>query len=105
MNTPHKHAEVLRAIADGNDVQCRKPSATDWYDYRHDGCGYDPLTNHSWEWRIKPEPKPDVVRYIAMNKEWGYSHGEYVSRFHADGGYIQVIFDAETGKPKSAEVV
>ena len=58
----HKHAAVLRAIADGKAVQWRLNST--WNDYvdGHPGC---PLyCMDGTEWRIKPEPKPDVVRYV-----------------------------------------
>ena len=30
MTTPHPHAEVLRAIADGKEVECKLPNAHDW---------------------------------------------------------------------------
>jgi hypothetical protein len=53
--TEHKHAEVLRAIADGKEVEY-------WYKYewRQDS-STNPITNGHLEWRIKPEPKPPIV--------------------------------------------
>jgi hypothetical protein len=48
---PHKHADVLRAIADGREVQYQ------------DECGgwrypidANPIDQKDWEWRVKPEP-------------------------------------------------
>lgn len=49
MTTPHKHAEILRAIADGLEVEGKtggqwiKATAT-----------YNPLSHYYLEWRIKP---------------------------------------------------
>jgi hypothetical protein len=67
-------------------------------------CGWEDVvvTNPSWnddmEYRIKPEPKPDIVRYgIAMNL-WGRSA-------FAIGDNLKVTFDSETRKLKSAEVI
>lgn len=50
MTTPHKHAEILRAIADGLEVECF--SNAKWVTYALDRCC--PLTNSNLEWRIKP---------------------------------------------------
>ena len=99
----HKHAAVLRAIADGKAVQWRLNST--WNDYvdGHPGC---PLyCMDGTEWRIKPERKPDVVRYVNL-----YDKEACVNRFHAIGaddllGTIKCTIDGETGKLKSAEVL
>lgn len=51
----HRHAEVLRAIADGKDVQCCYTDGTfiDWVE----GEDCSPLDAHeSTLWRVKPEP-------------------------------------------------
>lgn len=60
----HKHAAVLRAIADGKHVQWKSCDfGGDWQDFYSAGM-ITPLTHWRHEWRIKPEPKPDVVRYV-----------------------------------------
>lgn len=97
----HKHAAVLRAIADGKAVQWRLNST--WNDYvdGHPGC---PLyCMDGTEWRIKPERKPDVVRYVMTAPEHGLDHPDE----SLSGKYsaIKAIFDGETGKLKSAEVL
>lgn len=56
----HKHAEVLRAIADGKVVQW-KSSAGQWIE---GSLSLNPLAHPMFEWRVKPEPKPDVVRFV-----------------------------------------
>lgn len=99
----HKHAAVLRAIADGRDVQWRSVHMGHWNEL---SVGYySPITHQDLEWRIKPEPKPDVVRYVNL-----YDKEACVNRFHAIGaddllGTIKCTIDGETGKLKSAEVL
>lgn len=52
MNKPHKHAELIKAWADGAEIE--------WYDEYHSQ--YFNCTNPSWcdntKYRIKPKPKP-----------------------------------------------
>lgn len=96
---PHKHAEVLRAIADGNTVQYRESQDHVWVDRKDDYCDNDPITHDDYFWRIKPEPKQDVVfrtcvsPFIPMDA-WG----RQVPNIHA-------VFDAETRQLKSVEVL
>lgn len=56
----HKHAELIKAWADGAEIE-----------YEYDGEWIICLSNPAWqtnvEYRIKPEPKPDVVRYLMTN--------------------------------------
>jgi hypothetical protein len=65
MTTPHEHAEILRAIADGKEVE--------WFDFRNNEWfplaynGRNPITFEHLEWRIKPEKK--MLRYrVALLK-------------------------------------
>ena len=91
----HKHAAVLRAIADGRDVQWRSVHMGHWNEL---SVGYySPITHQDLEWRIKPEPKPDVVLYRALGKAGDCRPFE--------GANICLTFDGETGKLKSAEVL
>ena len=97
MNTPHKHADVLRAIADkGFEAGEWQHSFGDWRE-AHDFL--NPLTHPQLEWRIKPEPKPDVVccgRVVAGKFGFYFSNGP---------DNLRVTFDGETGKLKSAEAL
>lgn len=102
----HKHAAVLRAIAD------KGLGAAQWQDGKSlmgqwNDCTFmiTPITHSFLAWRIKPEPKPDVVRYVNL-----YDTEACVNRFHALGaddllGTIKATIDGETGKLKSAEVL
>lgn len=57
----HKHAEVLRAIADGKAVQWQSRADGSWNDRQS---LVNPLSEDFLNWRVKPEPKPDVVRFV-----------------------------------------
>lgn len=62
MKTPRKHAALIRAWADGAEIE--------WSDSYHDGSWYpaDPPKWHtSEEYRIKPEPKPNMVTWHSVN--------------------------------------
>ena len=58
MSTLHKHAEVLRAIAEEKEVEGRLNSNYDWLPAVRFS---NPLTHPHFEWRIVPEKK--VLRY------------------------------------------
>lgn len=103
----HKHAAVLRAIADGKAVQYFSRASGEWIAAVEN----NPISEAGYDWRIKPEPKPDVVRY--MNVYDDQSVGDmYLSssdsslRCISDKGVILCLrWDSETGKLKSAEVL
>ena len=91
MKTPHKHAELIKAWADGTEIELLQ-SPDSWTKASNPGWYEDS------EYRIKPEPKPDVVRYGVALLYWGRGA-------HSLGDNIRVIFDGETGKLKAAEVI
>ena len=47
MNKPHKHCELIKAWADGAEIQRRKYASNEWVDT-------DPHWNEDEEYRIKP---------------------------------------------------
>jgi hypothetical protein len=66
----HKHAEILRAIADGKEVEGNfiDFGSDVWTPASND---YNPLTHPSCKWRIKPEKQ--VLRYrVALLKDENY---------------------------------
>ena len=100
----HKHAAVLRAIAD------KGLGAAQWQDNKgglmapwHDCDGFiTPITHSFLAWRIKPEPKPDVVTYLYKSMgEWRENDKR---RFSSEGEVIMIVRNAE-GELKSAEVL
>ncbi len=101
----HKHAEVLRAIADGKDVQWQSMSDGSWNDRR--GI-FNPIVDCHNNWRVKPEPKPDVVRYVAASSQWtGWTDIATAKQgSYGDAKNIcKLTFEADTGKLKSVEIV
>ena len=100
----HKHAEVLRAIADGKVVQWK--AGFTWHDYKPDEDDCSPLIDDGIEWRVKPEPKPDVVQWVCSSDT--YSWEAYSCKQSKEFGsfdQIKIVRDGETGKLKSAEIV
>jgi hypothetical protein len=94
MKTPHKHAELIKAWADGAEIE-EQHLKKDWAPFT-DGHW---MESDSWNYRIKPEPKPDVVHI------W-YAEPDSYPRFKDYGPYnLKLTFDGETGKLKSAEVL
>jgi hypothetical protein len=91
---PHKHAELIKAWADGHQIQIFDHGT--WLDYRE---GDTPAWNPEYQYRIKPQPKPDSVEKFCLR----YNAGIEVVNF-ADPN-IKFTFDGETGKLKSAEVL
>lgn len=103
----HKHAAVLRAIAD------KGLGAAQWQDGKSlmgqwNDCTFmiTPITHSFLAWRIKPEPKPDSVHIsrIALRPTSNGPQTALVNLFDTDGGKVQYTFDGE-GKLKSAEVL
>lgn len=98
----HKHAAVLRAIADGKEAQFLSVgggTGGGWYPL---SSLTTPLSDPHLEWRIKPEPKPDVVLFYRVTAQ---SNSYEVTRERTPMDNLRLTFDGETGKLKSAEVL
>ena len=100
MGTPHKHAELIKAWADGSEIQ--------WYDNSTREHRWKDIGNQSFDWdapvqfRIKPSPKPDVVRWCWATAWMGESKDHDGENGSAN---LKIVFDGDTGKLKSAEVL
>jgi len=100
MKQPHKHAELIKAWADGAEIEAYAGSSS-W------------VTIPSPEWysdtkyRIKPEPKPDVVRYVKAHLSEGSFSIKATLAHEFDPKYdnLKLTFDGETEKLKTAEVL
>jgi len=87
----HKHADLIYAWADGAQIQWKDRDGQ-WHDMG------EPLWSEKHEYRIKPEPKPDMVRYFVLDQQ----SGELLQNPYHN---VRAIFDGETGNLKSAEVL
>ena len=98
MTKPHKHAALIKAWADGAEIVIRWREDEPWQNCTA------PRWDQDCEYRIKPEPKPDVVDYVRV----GGSHPclvtpiEWAREANAN---LKLTFHGETGKLKSAEVI
>jgi hypothetical protein len=104
MRTPHKHAELIKAWADGAEIQFRYNANIPWSDVKG-VCGWDV----DCEFRIKPEPKPDVRAWFKTGNinramaNLGASVGVILSE--RENANLMLTYDGETGELKAAEVL
>lgn len=98
MKTPHKHAELIKAWADGAEIQFYDVLTDSWKDCKGDVF----LWNLTVTYRIKPEPKPDVVYTTNIKYDFGW---KWVNTTALEIHNLRLIFDGETGQLKSAEVI
>ena len=97
---PHKHAELIKAWADGAEIQWKHDGCTDWQDT------IKPDWNPDANYRIKPEPKPDVdVKEHIQLHHFQNSPYPTVVGDRKKIPNILFRFDGETGELKSAEVL
>ena len=92
MNKPHKHADLIKAWADGAIIEGFIDGM--WIEAR-------PTWNENAEYRIKPEPKPDLhfyVNHLMISLTHLRNFTEY--KFH-----VKLTFDGETKKLKSVEMI
>lgn len=95
MNTPHKHAELIHAWADGSEIEVWNEDAGRWEET------ICPIWNIKAEYRIKPEPKPDIIETVAIRPSKAYG----VILVASLKTNLRLVFDGETGKLKAAEVL
>ena len=90
--------EIINAIADGIDIEVRLKEDTHWLTWHREMMTPLEIDAEDYEWRTKPEPKPDVVKYgLAWERIWDCKP--------MSGDNLKLTFDGETGKLKSAEVI
>ena len=101
----HIHAELIHEWADGAEIEYFNHTNYEWEDVKN------PSWNENTEYRIKPEPKPDVVFYQGMTLNY-FANGDNCPKatiFHKErlskNLNVKFTFDAETGNLKSAEVI
>ena len=95
---PHKHAELIKAWADGAEIEYRYEWNQEWL-----SCGGHPDWFDNAEYRIKPEPKPKLVKTIDISFDMDFS--EILIVENTDIPNLKLTFDDATGELKSAEVL
>jgi len=101
VKTPHKHAELIKAWADGEKIQ-GKAWQGKWFD----------TSRPDWleenEYRIKPEPKPDNICFgfcPGLHDQDSYPRITNIAMATDETDNIKFTFDGETGKLKSVEMI
>ena len=97
---PHKHAELIKAWADGAEIQYKQIGG-EWITE-------EPLWCEEYEYRIKPEQKPDVLKNFMFVEKMAcaYTFIDVTGLPRNEGEqWIRVYMDGETGELKSAEVL
>lgn len=110
---PHPHAALIKQWADNPNLvfQCRPKPAGKFIAVWTTILRVDVMTwSTSCDYRIKPEPKPDIVKYVAATPTYGHSseHAALASVEELPEKYTGVYkttFDGETGKLKSVELI
>jgi len=96
----HKHYDLIVAWANGAEIEFWNARVHKW----------ERATSPQWSisglYRIKPEPKPDIVLYgmIILNEKQiiPVNAAPWLNK-HTDN--LKLIFDGETRELKSAEVI
>ena len=95
----HKHYDCIVAWAEGKTVQNFNDRRMCWEDITG-----DPYWVNSFQYRIKPEPKPDIVRQVVVEA----TSPMWIKVFESSKFLppnLMLIFDGETGKLKSAVIL
>jgi hypothetical protein len=96
---PHRHSELIKAWANGAEIQVLQQHLHNWVT--------DP--SPSWHpreiYRVKPEPKPDVVNYLVENTAGWYETHHVALTKNVCNGYIRIVRDGETGKIKESRII
>ncbi len=90
MSTPHKHAELIKAWADGSSIELQDING-DWFITFH------PNWRRDGPYRVYKEPKPDIIHYARS--------GNLVSTVRREFDDIKLTINGETGDLKSVEVI
>ena len=93
---PHIHAECIKAWADGATIEYQI-YLDHWIDCK------SPSWCEDYEYRIKPEPKPDVVKEVGAVLTDHNISGVGIGLYNPLN--LKLTFDGETGKLKKAEVI
>ena len=89
----HTHADLIIEWANGAQIQCFRSDYT-WVD------ALDPSWLEYTQYRVKPEPKPDVETqyYASIYSVYPAKHFNRIPN-------LKITFDGETGELKAAEVM
>lgn len=108
-NKRHPHYECIVAWAEGKEIEWRRINTSE--PWKKIEC---PSWTHGNEYRIKPEKKPDVVRYGNVYSALGMESLEEAKQNFKHWAAnipkikwntVMYVYDGDTGKLKEATVV
>lgn len=104
MKQPHKHAELIKAWADGATIEVHHCENGVWT------IAPNPGWYAGMQYRIKPEPKPDVVMYARVHEPRKGNIAAYITNAFVNAEAVgqpnlRIYYCGETGKLKKAEVL
>jgi hypothetical protein len=91
--TPHKHAEVLRAIAEGREVEYSYDFGDNW----NDAGDENPIAHDGYEWRVKPVP---VIRHEWLQRD---KNNNRCWVYETEATYWDIKITYEDDKPIKVE--
>jgi hypothetical protein len=103
MKTPHIHADVIKAWADGAEIEVSHNTTSN---------GWLPADAPNWSlscsYRVKPKPKPNTVHHLFVTYEDGrntlFVFGTATSSEHPCDN-LRLTFDGETNKLIKSEIL
>lgn len=109
-NKAHKHAELIKAWADGATIQYMSIVSGKWVNAENN----EPPWYDDVEYRVKPTPEPDVSKFVTLYKSdqfhnisGVYNSKSYVPKNHAEDddfvviNKLELVFDGETEQLKN----
>jgi hypothetical protein len=100
---PHKHAELIKAWADGAEIEARFLDADGWTFWRLQEGGFIWYQSNA-EYRIKTGPAPDIKDYLFVANKSSNDLVE-INWVFKNSANLELIWDGQTGELKSAEVI
>jgi hypothetical protein len=97
MTIPHKHAEILRAIADGHDYEYF--NGNEWIETK----AVTPLTHVHLDFRVKPKP-PIVEERFMVIRDTKIQGARFIELM-LDVPNIRFTFDPDTKLPIKVELI
>jgi hypothetical protein len=88
---PHKHAEVIKAWADGKDIEIRLTPESAWVDTTK------PSWDEHFEYRVKPVGSPDklVYAYVTSNATFMEVDPKNANAIFCFDGFTQQLIKAQ----------
>lgn len=98
MKTPHKHAALIKAWADGAEIESSLVTGPTWT------LTDDPSWNPAVLYRVKPEPKPNVVKWLAVYENGVIAQGCF-NRHDAGNSLVTALLRVEIDHNDPANLV